>query len=168
MTPPARRTTPPRADEIEGFLVGVAHRVAAVAEPERAVLLADLERARAARDAGDLATAEATLLTLERRMDELEGEPELAEFPRGLVGYVPLGDRGHATPPEEDPLRNRVVLIERLRDVRASAGWEVEPSSVLLREARAALDAGDRTTARARVDRAHALLERDPRAATEE
>lgn len=168
MTPPARRSALPNDDEIEGFLAGVAHRIASVPEPERSVLAADLERAHAARARGDLSSAETVLLALERRMDEIEGEPELAEFPRGLVGYVPIGDKGHATPVEEDPLSNRILLIERLCDVRASSGRDVAEAGTLLIEARRAFELGDRLTARERVDRAHALLEREGGPATEE
>ena len=168
MTPPARRAGAPDRDEVEGFLAGVDHRLLSVSEPERSVLVADATAARAAFRSGDLVTAESILLALEERLDELEGEPELSEFPRGLVGYVPIGDRGHATPLEEDPLSNRLLLVGRLRDVVAAEGRDVAEAGELLRQARAAFDAGDRLAARGLVDRAHALLERDPTAATEE
>ncbi len=168
MTPPAPRRGPPDRGEIEGFLEGVTHRLRGLPEPPRRDLEADLGRAREAFALGALVETERILLDLEVRADAIEGEPELSEWPRGLVGYVPKGERGHATSDEEDPLSNRLRLIGRLAAVRRSQGRDVSRAEALLGEADAALRAGDRRSARRRVDEAHALLEVEPRSPSEE
>jgi hypothetical protein len=148
-----------RREDVEGFLEGVDYRVRQFRGAERPELDSDLARARSAVDAADLATGEAILLAIDRRIDGLEGERELAEFPRGLVDYVAVGDRGHPTPNEEDPLANRIRLVGRLLDVRRSQGRDVGGATRTIREAEAALGRGDRGAARSLCDAAHAAAE---------
>lgn len=159
MRRPSRRGAPPSREEVEGFLAGVSHRVARASGPEARALAEELERARAAWVAGRWDEAEQRLSAIEEQMDAKVGEPELNEFPRGLVGYVPRGDRGIPTPVDDDPLANRLLLVRRLRDVVLAAGRPVDAADRLLTGAETALSAGDRAEARRRVDSAHALLE---------
>jgi hypothetical protein len=157
----ARPATDDRS-EIEGFLDGVSYRIRQLPPGERDPWVARLSVAQEALRAGDLATAEAALVAIDQALDAKVAEPELSEFPRGLVDYTPVGDRGVPTPEEEDPLANRLRLIERLVAVRRSQGRDVEALVAELTQAQQALDAGDRTTARRRIDRVHAAVGDDP------
>ncbi|MGI0053754.1 MAG: hypothetical protein ACRECR_05825, partial [Thermoplasmata archaeon] len=78
------------------------------------------------------------------------GESELAEFPRGLVGYVPRGDRGD--PPGEDPLANRIELLGRLLPLARLGVADGIRARAELAEAVEALRRGDRESARRRAD----------------
>ncbi|HEY6239017.1 MAG TPA: hypothetical protein VIZ68_07530 [Thermoplasmata archaeon] len=148
-----------RREDVEGFLEGVAYRVQNFRGAGRPGLESELARARSAVDASDLANGESILLAIDRRLDGLEGERELAEFPRGLVDYVAVGDRGHPTPNEEDPLANRIRLVGRLLDLRRSQGRDVAGATRTIREAEAALGRGDRGAARSLCDAAHTAAE---------
>jgi len=129
-----KRSPPPRAGtsgsdgpELEGFVEGVRHRLQERRGAGRA--LPDLERrltaANGALLAGDVAGAERILLTISDRLDEDETEPELLQFPRGLVAYDAGADRGVPTPEEEEPVGNRLRTVERLLAVAAREGVEV-------------------------------------------
>jgi len=151
----------PQREDVEGFLEGVSYRVAQQPADVRGELVPEIARAVAALRDSDLTTAETILLAADRRMDEVEGERELAEFPRGLVDYVPIGDRGRPTPNDDDPLANRIRLVGRLLDVRRSQGRDVDAATETIRSAEAALARGDRGAARSLCDRAHATAEAD-------
>ncbi len=160
-----RRSTAPRptllAEEVEGFLAGVTERLrdrrrAGAPDPE---LESRLDSARALIARGSLRAAETQLLSIDRRLDEGEEESELTEFPRGLVGYVPTGGRGRPAGDEEDPVANRLRLIERLLEVRRREGRDVAPWVRTLREAFQALRAGDRGRARRLGNEVHAALD---------
>ena len=154
--------------ELDGFREGLVH---ALADRRRQGLIdptADrwLHEADEALARGALEDAERTLLALDRRLREATPERELAEYPRGLVAYTPTDGPEAPTPPEEDPIRNRLMLLERLADVRASQGHDVDSARRTLREAEAHLAAGDRAGARRIGEGAQAELERldqDPR-----
>ncbi len=163
-----RRSATPRptllAEEVEGFLAGVDERLkerrrAGNAETE---LEARWTRARDLVARGALRDAETELLTIDARLDEREEESELTEFPRGLVGYVPAGERGRPPTDEEDPVANRLRLIERLLDVRRHEGRDVGPLVARLAAAFTALRAGDRGLARRLGDEVHAALDAGP------
>jgi hypothetical protein len=106
-----------------------------------------------------LPDSEGALLGAESRLDRLEEETELTEFPRGLVEYVARGPRGSPPPREEEPLANRMLIVERLWEVRRADGFPVEPLLKDLRDAERAYGAGDRGLARRLVDRVHTALE---------
>jgi hypothetical protein len=149
-------------DELWGFLTSVEHRLAARrraghAEPEWE---AKARRARTFAEAGRWSQAERLMRTVDAHLRSTEPEAELREFPRGLVGYVPQGERGAPTPEEEDALRNRVAIASRLLDLRRGEGYDVTEPWRELRDAEAALRAGDRRTARQRCDAALGALER--------
>jgi hypothetical protein len=159
---PAPRPVAARRDELEGFLEGVATRLHLRAkegrpEPEAQELLA---RARRALDSGSLADAESHLVAASRRLDAGESELELSERPRGLVDYVPRGDRGR--PPErgEEPLSNRLLIVQRLYSVVAASGRPVGNLATTLARAERAYVAGDRGLARRLCDEVHAELDR--------
>jgi hypothetical protein len=86
------------------------------------------------------------------------GEGEVTEWPRGLVAYVPSGPEDAVPSPDEDRVANRVHLAARLLAVRRSRGDPVEGEIGRLREAEAALAAGDRARAAALLDRVLAEL----------
>ena len=152
-------------DELEGYLVGVARRLEEleVAEPP---LTAALAEARRSLRAGRLADADRQLRAIDAALDRRRPEMEMLDRPRGLVGYTPKGDRGVPPGPEEEPLQNRLRLVGRLASLREAEGHEVGEARRLLTEAQRAYDAGDRATARRRVDDAHRILDptgREPR-----
>ncbi len=157
----ARRSgSPIDPDELAGYLEGVRHRVAGSPPDRRLSWARQLRAAEAAFARGDRAEAEERLAALDDQM--VGDEPELSEFPRGLVGYVPVGDTGTPRPEEEDPLPNRLTLLGRLAMVEQSRGRDVRQALAQLKEAHAALSVGDRATARRIADEVHSDLERDP------
>lgn len=166
---PRPRGTPPRREEVEGFLEGVTLRVAHAAPAERERHAASLAEARRGLALGRLHDAEARLVAIDQALAEAEGEPELSEFPRGLVGYVAKGDRGHPTPDDEEPMANRIRVIARLIEVRRSEGRPVEAWVKALREAQAAYADGDRARAKRLCDSLLGEVETDGprRSATE-
>lgn len=159
---PAPRPTPPHRDELEGFLEGVAYRVRRRAEEGRPQAESErlLASARAALTAGDLEAVERDLRAADRHLDRDETELELSEHPRGLVGYVPRGERGRPPERAEEPLSNRLVIVERLLSVVAARGERVEVLAAELARAEQAYLAGDRELARRLCDRVHAELDR--------
>ncbi|MCI4330320.1 MAG: hypothetical protein L3K19_00530 [Thermoplasmata archaeon] len=148
-------------DALHGYLSGVRHRLAAggIPEPIRASVAERLATAEKALERGALPDAERALLDADAQLDRLGEETELTEFPRGLVGYVPRGARGSPPPREEEPLANRMLIVERLWEVRRSDGYDVQPLLPALHEAEAAYRAGDRGRARRLVDQVHTALE---------
>lgn len=152
----------PTRGEVEGFLAGVEHLrdlKARAGHPvdEAAGLLV---RAREEVARGELAEAEATLVKADAALRRLEEEPELSEFPRGLVGYVPRGARGAPTAREEEPVANRLLLVNRLLQVRRAQGHDVDRLLPRLQEAEAAYARGDRLAARRLGDLVLGELER--------
>jgi hypothetical protein len=157
----ARRTgTPIDPDELAGYLAGVRYRVAEADAERRPSFERQLRLAEAALARGDRSEAEERLAALDDQM--IGEEPELSEFPRGLVGYVPVGGTGSPRPEEEDPLPNLRILLGRLAMLERSRCRDVEPALARLTEARAALQRGDRGTARRIADEVHGELEREP------
>jgi hypothetical protein len=146
------RPGPPSAEEVEGFLDGLTLRVDHSPTEERTRHLPALAEARGHLAQGHLVEAEALLVGIDRALDESEGEPELSEFPRGLVSYVPTGDRGLPTSDEEEPTANRIRLVARLIEVRRSEGRAVESWVGALRAAQDAYADGDRKRARRLCD----------------
>jgi hypothetical protein len=160
------RKTAPRAganaDEIAGFLEGVRHRLLERRRdgspvPDLEQHLADAQSAIAS---GDLAKAERVLLDVSDRLDHDEPEPELSEFPRGLLRYDAATDRGVPTPESEEPVGNRLTLVERLLTVAAAEGVDVVDLRGLLRVARSAYMAGDRRLAKETGERILDALDR--------
>ncbi|HEV2428709.1 MAG TPA: hypothetical protein VGV64_02550 [Thermoplasmata archaeon] len=147
--------------ELEGFWAGVARRL----EDRRRDGAADLEGERELRQAGewlrsgDLGSAERLLTDLDRRLRRAVPERMVSERPRGLVGYVTKDPAEAPTPPEEDRLRNRLLLLGRLATVQRARGSGIERALALLREASAALESGDRERAQRRGDEAARALE---------
>ncbi len=166
--PPARRDlvrrrarrsgAPIDPDELAGYLEGVRHRVAEASPDRRPSWQRQLRAAEAAFARGDRAEAEERLAALD---DQMVGEePELSEFPRDLVGYLPVGEIGGPRPEEEDPLPNRLSLLGRLAMVEQSRGRDVGAVLARLTEAHRALSAGDRAGARRIADEVLTELER--------
>lgn len=150
--------------ELEGYLIGVERRLAErTAEgPVDPELGRELAEARTALRAGRLREADERLRRLDGRLDALRPEMEMVDRPRGLVGYVPKGDRGVPPTPEEDALANRIRLVGRLASLRAAEGREVAGALAALRRAQTAYDRGDREEARRALDAAHRALD-EPR-----
>jgi hypothetical protein len=146
------RSSPAARDEIEGFLEGVTLRLDQSPREEQARHRAALTEAQHLLHRGRLVEAEALLVAVDAALESAEGEPELSEFPRGLVGYVPTGDRGHPTPEDEEPTANRIRLVARLIEVRRADGREVEGWVAALRAAQGAYAEGDRPRARRLCD----------------
>jgi hypothetical protein len=151
----------PTLDELEGFRAGLAHALflrrrdgTPDEEAERSLEEAD-RQLRSRR----LPEAERTLVAIDHRLLHASPERELSEFPRGLVSYTPTDGPESPTPPEDDPLRNRLLLLRRLAALRASQGRPVDGILDTLLEAEHALDAGDRTTAKRLGESAHTELE---------
>jgi len=148
-------------DELAGYLEGVRHRVAEASPERRPSWERQLRAAEASLARGDRVEAEERLAALDDQM--IGEEPELSEYPRGLVGYVPVGTSGTPRSPEEDPLPNRLILLGRLAMIEQSRGRDATAALARLQDARAALDAGDRAAARRIADEVHGELERTPR-----
>lgn len=148
--------------ELEGYLEGVTRRLAAASDAIRRELGVTLTGARSAFAGGDLSRARSLLEQIDDRLSEADEEPELSEYPRGLVDYVPVGSRGSPRPDEEDPVPNRLKLLGRLLAFRQSQGGEVESLLRRLGEAEAALRHGDRAKARRIGEEVQDALERDP------
>ena len=145
-----------------GFRAGVAHTLEERRRKgipdlpgEEDLLEADRELARHALDA-----AEAILVRAHDRLLRAEPEREVSERPRGLVSFVAPGPPDEPTPPEEDRLRNRILLVTRLASVHDRSGGEVDEALILLRRATEALEAGDRVEATALVNAAAGRLDR--------
>jgi hypothetical protein len=155
-----RTAGPIDPDELAGYLEGVRHRVADSAPDRRPSWERQLRDAEAAWARGDRAECEERLAALDDQM--IGEEPELSEFPRGLVDYVPVGSAGAPRSEEEDPLPNRLILLGRLAMIEQSQGRDVAPALARLTEARTALAAGNRERARRIADEVHAELERAP------
>jgi len=153
------------ADEIAGFLEGVRQRL--LERRRSGSPLPDLEQRLAAVPAaiasGHLAEAERRLLEVSERLDRDEVEPELNEFPRGLVAYDAGADRGTPTPEDEEPIANRLTLVERLVTVAAAEGVPVDDLRGAVRLARGEYAAGDRRRAKETGERI--LTELDERRA---
>jgi hypothetical protein len=152
-----RRNPSPRAgsskadaDELTGFLEGVRSRLLARQRAGASVPLFDerLLTVQSAIGAGRLAEAERILLDIAERLDRDEPEPELNEFPRGLVRYEAIGDRGIPTPEDEEPIGNRLTLIERLLTVADAEGVAVGELRASLAVARSEYAQGERKRAK--------------------
>lgn len=88
------------------------------------------------------------------------GEGEVTQWPRGLVDYVPARTAEAVPDPEEDRLRNRLLLAARLAGILERRGVNVEALRADLRSAEAARERGDRDGALAAADRLLAALDR--------
>lgn len=156
--PPSRSRAP---EELDGFLAGLRHALDRRRAEGRDDPVAEdgWERARRAIELGDRTAAARYLTEVDDRLRADREESELTEFPRGLVGYVPKGDRGAPVPPEEEPLEQRRRLVLRLADlVELSPPDRARVESDLARAERA-LARGDRREAKRTIDEAHALVE---------
>ena len=154
----ASRRRPTHA-EVEGFLAGVEHQLRAkgTPDPEAARLL---EAGRAALKDGDRAGAERLLIAASDRLRSLRAEPPLREWPRGLVGYVPTLPEQGSPDADEDPVTNRLRLVERLLAVARSRGIPVDDLVPSLSEAARRRAAGDVRGARRLIDEVHAEVDR--------
>ncbi|HYK93661.1 MAG TPA: hypothetical protein VEY07_06430, partial [Thermoplasmata archaeon] len=110
---------------------------------------------------GEWAHAEELLEAASARMSAARPESELREWPRGLVSYREIGARGEPPGPEEDPVANRLLLVQRLLSVRAAQGRSVDRLTRLLNEVDRELRAGRRDRARELLDEVHRALEAD-------
>jgi hypothetical protein len=95
-----------------------------------------------------------------RRVHRNEGDGEVTQWPRGVVGYVPAGPPDEMPSAEEDRTANRVQLAGRLLAVLRSQGRPVDDLLPRLRAAEEAVAAGDRPRAAMLVDRLIAELDR--------
>jgi hypothetical protein len=158
---PRAGTSPSDSDELTGFLEGV--RVRLLERRREGSPLPDLEQRLASAEraivARNLPEAERILLEVSDRLDRDEPEPELNEFPRGLLRYEARGERGIPTPEEEEPVGNRLTLVEKLLTVAAAEGVDVAELRVALVAARADYADGDRRRAKERGERVLAELD---------
>ena len=81
------------------------------------------------------------------------GEGEVTQWPRGVVDYVPSGREESLPGPEEDAVRNRLLLANRLVSVLRSRGVDTDRFVRELTDVERSLRRGDRTDAAARIDR---------------
>lgn len=77
----------------------------------------------------------------------------MTQWPRGVVSYVPRGPEESAPDPEEDRVRNRLLLAGRLIGLLRSRGAEVDRHVRELRSIERTFREADRADAAARVDR---------------
>jgi hypothetical protein len=147
--------------ELEGYLEGLRYRLRVRERDGRADRTASQAVERGARhlEAGRLDAAERELSAAEELLDLEEPERELVEYPRGLVDYVPTGDRGVPPERDEEPLANRLLLVERLLQVRRGQGANTEALLGKLHEANRAYASGDRQRARRLCDEVHGALD---------
>ncbi|HEV2317675.1 MAG TPA: hypothetical protein VGV89_08905 [Thermoplasmata archaeon] len=122
-------------------------------------LESQLETVRRMLRSGDLRAAAEGLTSVDEELARRRGESELTEFPRGLVGYVPIGDRGRPLEPEDEAIAHRRRLVLHLTDLTPLAPEERQGILSTLREAERAIEARDRTRAKRLVDEAHTRLE---------
>ncbi|MCI4357614.1 MAG: hypothetical protein L3J95_04510 [Thermoplasmata archaeon] len=161
-----RRSPPPRhrltEAEVAGFREGVAHalrerRRNGDPDPGSESDLAAADRELAAHS---LRSAETLLVGIHDRLRAAQPETEVTDRPRGLVSFVASGPPDQPVPAEEDRLRNRILLVTRLAAVRRRSGAEVAETLATLASAFAALERGDRSTARSLVDAATDQIDR--------
>jgi hypothetical protein len=161
---PASPRGAPSEAELAGFREGMARALAerrteARPEPEGEAELARADRALARHR---LDEAEAILTRIHGRLQASEREFEVTERPRGLVGYVAPGPADDPAPPEEDRLRNRILLGLRLATVRARSGADPTAPLEALAKAAAALARGERPEAERFVEVAFRAIEGPP------
>ena len=148
-------------------MAGLSHRLAnAPAGPAREAASVFAEQGRSALRRQAWVEAREALLAAHEQLDAVATETELREFPRGLVGYVPRGDRGVPVGAEEDPVANRLRLALRLATVLHRDGIPTERIEERLREAETQFDAGDRAAAVRTTNEALGLIERARRTPT--
>ncbi|MCI4319627.1 MAG: hypothetical protein L3K23_05815 [Thermoplasmata archaeon] len=156
-----RRGSTTSAADLEGLHAGLNHRLASAPRGKsRDEASALAEKGRGALERGEWVEAREALLAAHERLDAEEPESELREFPRGLVGYVPRGDRGVPVGPEEDSVANRLRLALRLAAVVRRDGIDTERIDERLRAAEAFYRTGDRAGAVRATDDALGWLER--------
>ena len=155
-----RHVLPPRDDEIEGYLTGVEHRLNAAGDSAPPELRAWLGEAKVALRLREFAVAEARLRAIDAALDRAKPEEALREWPRGLRSFQGPGSDGPPPEPDEEPVANRLLLVQRLIAVRRSQGWATAGFEARLREADRLYRAGDRVRAKAMCDEVHAALDR--------
>ena len=147
--------------ELEGFAAGLRlqlDRLRQEAEPslegERlwSEALAHLKEGR-------LNEAQGMLLQLDRSLAAAQPPQEMTDRPRGLIAYRARGAVGVPAPREEEPVANRLLLVQRLWEVRRSQGRPVEALLPQLHAAEQAYQAGDRQRTRLIVDQVLSALE---------
>ncbi|MFY9717340.1 MAG: hypothetical protein WAK40_05340, partial [Thermoplasmata archaeon] len=119
------------------------------------------ETARRARDHGGPGTCGRGVSDPEPPAKRVRrGEGEVTQWPRGLVDYVPAR-RADATPdPEEDRVRNRLLLAGRLIGLLRSRGLPVETELATLRRLEEQFRVGDREVVAGPLDRLLGELDR--------
>ncbi len=155
-----RSGRPARREELEGFAEGLRYRLARLEDPDRGDLTAEFHVGEVALERGGLEEAERTFRAVAKRLDAREKEMELVEMPRGLVDYQPVGDRGVPPDRDEEPVSNRLLLVQRLAQVRRSEGFPVEHIVRRLAVAEEEYRLGHRARARAIADEVHRELDR--------
>lgn len=160
------RPIPPSAADLDGFSAGLSVRLSrerAGGSP-RADLEEALARADRARARGEVAEALDRMEAVEAALDSgSPAEVELQEFPRGLVGYTPRGERGAPLEPEDSPLAHRYQLLGRLADLVALSAEERGSLILGLRRAERALAENDPARAKAELDAVQVRIEQAQR-----
>jgi hypothetical protein len=108
---------------------------------------------------GRLHDAERILLQLDRSLAADQPQQEMTDRPRGLIAYRARWAVGVPPPREEEPVANRLLLVQRLWEVRRSQGRPVEGLLPQLHAAEQAYQAGDRQRTRRIVDEVLSALE---------
>ncbi|MCI4349989.1 MAG: hypothetical protein L3K15_00510 [Thermoplasmata archaeon] len=161
MTAGPKRTRPSSVADLEGLFAGVAHRLSTLPPgPGRTQATEFAEQGRVAMRRGKRDDALALFLRAHEILDSEEREPELREFPRGLIAYLPRGDPGVPVGPEEDALVNRLRLALRLAAVRRRDGMDTNEVEACLRAADVQFRNGDRPAAVRSINAALGMLER--------
>jgi hypothetical protein len=95
------------------------------------------------------------------------GEGEVTQWPRGLLDYVPSGATDGNPDPEEDRVRNRLLLAGRLIGLLGSRGVNVDAELSVLRDVEEMFRRGDRAGTAERADRLLGELDRKLSATSE-
>ena len=157
-------------DELEGFAEGI--RFALGRSRREGTPLEELERSLRDADqllrSGKLGGARSVLLRIDQELRSRRTESEMTDRPRGLVSYQTIGPRGDPPTADEDQVANRLLLVQRLVQLRQHQGHDVRTLLPTLNEAETAYRAGDRARCRRLTDEAHDALEGMDRARAEE
>jgi hypothetical protein len=147
--------------ELEGFAAGLRLQLDRLRQEGHSFLEGERHwsRAQTLLQAGRLPEARHQLLQLDRSLAAAQPLQEMTDRPRGLVAYRARGAVGVPPPREEEPIANRLLLVQRLWEVRRSQGRPVEALLPQLHAAEQAYRAGDRMRTRQLVDEVLGILE---------
>ncbi|MGA8425453.1 MAG: hypothetical protein WB778_05525 [Thermoplasmata archaeon] len=147
--------------ELEGFAAGLRLQLDRLGQDGQPSIEGERlwSEARAHLTDGRLTEAQGIFLQLDRSLAAAQQPQEMTDRPRGLIAYRPRGTVGVPPPREEEPVANRLLLVQRLWEIRRSQGRPVEGLLPQLHAAEQAYQAGDRQRTRQLVDEVLSALE---------